>query len=54
MKYQYNGNSEAHVIGAGIVKPGEVIEVEFEINNPDFVEVKDQPVKKSKHNKETK
>lgn len=46
MKYQYVGSTQVHIAGYGLVEPNEVISVDFEINNPDFVPVKE--VKKGK------
>lgn len=46
-KYKYMGNSpEIEVPNHGIVKNGEVFEVEFEIDNPDFQEVTKEELKK--------
>jgi hypothetical protein len=36
MRYKYQGSTETWLSGYGIVKPGEIITVDFEINNPLF------------------
>jgi hypothetical protein len=46
-KYKYSGSApEIEVPKYGIVKNGEVFEVEFEIKNPDFQEVTKEDHKK--------
>jgi hypothetical protein len=34
--YVYTGDVEVHVHGLGVIKPGEEVESDFEINNPLF------------------
>lgn len=46
--YQYTGDQEVHVNGVGIVKPGQVVKTEIEINHPLFVEVKEKTKGKDK------
>jgi hypothetical protein len=38
-RYKYIGENEVQLHGIGIVKPGEEIEAEFEINHSDFKEI---------------
>lgn len=38
-KYKYIGKVEVVIYGVGVVKPGEDVETEVEINHPDFEEV---------------
>ena len=39
MKYKYTGKIEVSVLGVGVVKPGDEVDTEIEINHPDFEEV---------------
>ena len=49
-KYVYKGKSEVFVAGVGVVRPGDTIEVDFEIRNRNFYPKKEEKlkVKKSK------
>lgn len=52
-KYKYTGKLTVYVAGFGEVEPDEVIEVEQEINHPDFELIEeDQPKKNKKEEKE--
>jgi hypothetical protein len=35
-QYVYEGDVEVHVQGLGVIKPGQEVESDFEINNPLF------------------
>lgn len=37
--YKYTGDNEVHIHGVGVVKPGDEVGTEVEINHPDFKEV---------------
>ena len=45
-KYKYIGTSEVSVEGVGLVKPGETVESEVEINKPEFEPVGENKKKK--------
>lgn len=46
MKYKYLGGDERHLPLHGLnVKPGETVETDLEINNPDFELVKEDDKK---------
>ena len=47
-KYKFTGKLTVYVAGFGEVKPDEVIEVEREINHPDFKLIEEDQLKKSK------
>ncbi|MBI2622270.1 hypothetical protein HYW66_01390 [Candidatus Microgenomates bacterium] len=52
-KYKFTGKLKVYLAGLGEVKPDEVIEVEREINHPDFEPIEeDQPKKGKKEEKE--
>lgn len=48
-RYRYQGETARSIPALGLddVQPGDVVEVPVEINNPDFVLVKDAPAKSS-------
>lgn len=39
MKYKYNGKQNVVLINYGEVKPNDIINVDFEILNPDFEKI---------------
>lgn len=47
-KYKYTGKLTVYVAGFGEVQPDEVIEVEQEINHPDFELIEEDQLKKNK------
>lgn len=47
-KYKFTGKLTVYVAGYGEVKPDEVIEVEREINHPDFELIEEEQSKKGK------
>jgi len=49
-KYKYLGAEEVSVEGVGLVKPGDTVESETEINNPLFESVGGESKKKKKDN----
>lgn len=51
-KYKYTGKLSVYVAGFGEVKPDEVIEVEREINHPDFELIEEDQLKKGKKEEE--
>lgn len=47
-KYKYKGELTVYVAGYGEVKPGELIELERDINHPNFELIEEDQPKKSK------
>lgn len=44
--YKYTGTLEVQLVGFGIIKPGEIISTDREINHPSFVIQKEKTEKK--------
>lgn len=47
-KYRYIGTTEIQLMGYGIVKPNEVVEVKYKIYHPLFIKVEKETSKKTK------
>ena len=50
-KYEYTGDAEVAIRGAGLVKKGDVIKMAYEVNHPDFKPMGKTEKKKPKADK---